>query len=65
MPSTDNWQIVPVQSGPGQFFVLVDGKGKTKAQGRKALCDCVKQSYKYEDTTAQRNERLAFYGVLR
>lgn len=60
-----NWQLMPINAGNSQFFVLVDDKGRTKAQGRKNLCEAVKQSYRFMDDANQRRERLAFYGVVR
>lgn len=62
--NTKEWKVVPVQCGPGQFFVLVDRKGSTRAQGRKELCEAVRAAYKHNDTPAQRSERFGFYGVL-
>lgn len=64
MMNTNQWKLVVV-SGPGQYFVLVDDKGKTRAQGRRNLCEAVRQSYKFNDDRAQRSERMAFYGVVR
>lgn len=61
--NTKEWKVVPVQCGPGQFFVLVDNKDHTRAQGRRELCEAVKASHKHNDTAAQRSERFGFYGV--
>lgn len=62
--NTKEWRVVPVQAGPGQFFVLVDRKGYPRAQGRKELCEAVKASYKHNDDAAQRSERFGFYGIV-
>lgn len=62
--NTKEWKVVPVQCGPGQFFVLVDHQSRTRAQGRKELCEAVRASYKHNDDRAQRCERLSFYGVV-
>lgn len=61
----DQWKIVPTTVGNGTFYVLVDSEGKTKAQGRKALCDAVLASNKFNDDARQRSERFAFYGIVR
>lgn len=63
MMNIDSWKLVTV-AGSQVYYVLVDDHGKTRAQGRRNLCEAVKQSYRFNDDTMQRNERLAFYGVM-
>jgi hypothetical protein len=42
------WKVVPVQCGPGQFFVLVDHQSRTRAQGVKS---CARPSGRPTSTT--------------
>lgn len=58
----DQWKLIGIE-GPGQYFVLLDDKGLTRAQGQRSMCEAVRQSYKFGDTKEQRLERMHFYGV--
>lgn len=56
----ENWKIMPVEAGRVTFYVLIDEKGRTKAQGRRELCETVLRSIKYHDTPEQRRDRFEF-----